>query len=547
MTRIQERAGLPTASNYQVKIFEAVESAVSEIIAGERPNSLIIDAKPGSGKTTTGVAATRLIPDGIPTIFVAFNKKIANELALRLPPGIPARTFHAHWLRQWGRYIRLRHNKSTEVNDFKVHNAVEKHMGLNRFRKNRRALISQAQIAEQKKKRQQADDVVFLVEKAKIFGVVPRGYPNGQSVTGYEDNDFFWLHIMEYFNYQINPEKLEETLDIVREILWEGLENETEIDFADMLYLPAVKNTHSELFHIVMIDEAQDLNGLQRYLLTRMTAEGGMIIAIGDKRQSCYAFRGADAESMDHIKDEFACDEYPLSISYRCAQAIVAEAYEIYPEIESAPNAPMGSVERPENWKLADFRPGHLIICRNNAPTISLAYQLIRHRIPAKVLGRDIGEGLMKLVRQCDEDNTLAEMIDNLRAWRDHQLVLVERKNPDDERGKDQIRDKYTCITELATGDEILNVEQLLSLIDQMFTTAAEERQAISSSRVTLSTIHKIKGAEADTVFILDPHLINPPWIRSDWQYIQEKNLHFVGITRAKTRLIYINSDAIKS
>src|SRR4051812_1611466 len=106
---ISERAKLPTASNYQVKIFEAVEHAVNQIMEGETPRSLIIEAKPGSGKTTTGVAATRLIPVEVSTIFVAFNTKIAQELASRLPRGIFAKTFHAHWLRQWGEFCWQRH------------------------------------------------------------------------------------------------------------------------------------------------------------------------------------------------------------------------------------------------------------------------------------------------------------------------------------------------------------------------------------------------------------------------------------------------------
>ena len=546
MTRIAERAGLPAASNYQIKIFEAIESAVNKITTGEAPNSLIIEAKPGSGKTTVGVAATRLIPQEIPSLFVAFNKKIQEELALRLPPGIPARTFHSHWLRQWNRFTWKRYKKSADINKFKVQNAVEKHFGLDKYR--RRRNLNPALEAEIKRKRSQADDVVFLVEKAKMFGVVPLGYPEGKSVTGYDDNDFFWIHVIEHFNHTPTANiDIGVTIDIAREILWQGLENEVEVDFADMLYLPAVKNVPSEKFLVVMIDECQDLDGLQRYLLSRMVDNIGMIVAIGDRRQSIYSFRGADADSMDRIKDDFNCSELPLSISYRCAQAIVAEAYRIYPEIESAPDAPVGSVERPEYWKIEDFKPGHLIVCRNNAPTVSLAYKLIRQRIPAKVLGRDIGDGLMKLIRSVNEDGTLPELITNLLAWKDHQLLLIDRRNPNNERAKEQIRDKYECIAELAADDRIGNVDQLLALIDQMFTTTAEEKQAVSSGRVTLSTIHKIKGAEADTVFVLDPHLINPAWIQSDWQAEQEENLLFVAVTRAKNRLVFINSKTIRS
>lgn len=542
---ILERTRLPTASKYQVDIFRAIEEAVNMIMDGGTPKSMIIDAKPGSGKTTTGVAATRLIPAELSTIFVAFNKKIADELAMRLPIGIPAKTFHAHWLRQWGQHCWNMHRQSAQINHFKVKNAVEKHLGISRFqRKSKR--MSQEQVENQKKLREMADDLCFLVEKAKIFGVVPKGYPYAESVTGYEDNEFFWGHVLNYFNYQIDEDRVEDTIDVAREILWEGLDNELEIDFNDMLYLPAVKKINGENYQVVMIDEAQDLNGIQRYLLTQMVAAGGMIIAIGDKRQSIYAFRGADADSMYNIAEEFNCQEYPLSISYRCAKSIVDLAYEIYPEIEAHPDAPDGVVERPQKYKLDDFKPGELIICRNNAPTVTLAYKLIKNRIPAKVLGRDIGDGLMKLVRKLDVDGSLIELMGTLVDWKDRQIALAERKDPDDLRGKEAIMDKYDCISMLCSNPDISTVTQLIGAIDMMFTKADEEKQAVSPSRVTLSTIHKIKGAESDTVYILDSHLINPPWVRNDWQYIQEENLRFVAITRAKTRLVFINSDRIE-
>ncbi len=544
MNDIAIKARLPTASNYQIKIFEAIEGAVATIINGGSPRSIIIDAKPGSGKTTTGVAATRLIPAELSILFVAFNTKIVTELTTRLPIGVPAKTFHAFWLRQWGQHCYNMHRQSAQINDFKVKNAVEKHLGISRFQRKSKN-TSPEQSDKMKNLRETAEDVCFLVEKAKIFGVVPRGYPHAESVTAFRDDNYFWGYICDYFNYEIAPDEFEDTVEIAREILWQGLDNELEIDFNDMLYLPASKKINGEQYQIVMVDEAQDLNHIQRYLLSRMVEPNGMIVAIGDRRQSIYSFRGADADSMDNIKTEFNCLEYPLSISYRCPKSVVALARQIYNEIEAHPDAKEGSVEYPETFKIDNFKPGHLIICRNNAPTVGLAYKLIKNRIPAKILGRDIGNGLIKLIRKLDVNDSLVELMGRVVNWREHQLELAERKDPDDVRSKDAIRDKYECISVLATNPDITTVTGLLGAIDQMFANAAEEKEAVSPSRVTLSTIHKIKGLEADTVFILDPHLINPPWIRGDWQIVQETNLRFVGITRSKDRLVFITSDTI--
>ena len=57
---------------------------------------------------------------------------------------------------------------------------------------------------------------------------------------------------------------------------------------------------------------------------------------------------------------------------------------------------------------------------------------------------------------------------------------------------------------------------------------------------IVLSTIHKIKGLEANRVFIVRPDLL-PMQTSKAWQAIQEKNLEYVAITRAKLELVYDN------
>lgn len=537
---IQDRVGLPTASNYQIDFFNAVDFAMNEIMEGRHTSSLLVDAKPGSGKTTTGVAATRLIPDAFSAIFVAYNKKIADELATRLPKGIAGRTMHAHWYRQWSRYVHNRYKKWPEVNNFKVHDAIDRHFGFDKRRK------KNAKTDEQKKRQDIADNVRFLVEKAKLFGVVPAGYPNAKSIDGFSDTDSFWDFLSVFFDHQIDEEELVETIEIAREILWEGLENELEVDFSDMLYMPAVKRVKSERFIVVMVDECQDLSELQHFLIDAMLDDlYGVLIAIGDRRQSIYGFAGADIDSMDNLKNRFQCTEFPLSISYRCAQKIVDAAYAIYPEIEARPDAPRGSVEAPTRISIDDIKPGDLVICRNNAPILQFAYKLIRNRTPAKVVGRDIGKGLVKLIRRLDTDGTLVSLLQNLLDWKVRQYALAERKKSSD-RIKAQVDDKYECMMILARADDVRDVPELVVMVESMFL-AADETTVISPTRVTLSTIHKIKGAEADTVWLLDPHLINAPWIKGgDWQEIQEENLRFVATTRAKTRLVYIRSDTVE-
>mgnify|MGYP001767810332 CR=1 FL=1 len=78
------------------------------------------------------------------------------------------------------------------------------------------------------------------------------------------------------------------------------------------------------------------------------------------------------------------------------------------------------------------------------------------------------------------------------------------------------------------TGKE--NIVDLKFKIRTIFT---DEIQGI-----VLSTVHKVKGLEADRVFIVRPDLL-PMQNTKSWQYIQEKNLEYVAYTRAKLDLIF--------
>jgi len=55
---------------------------------------------------------------------------------------------------------------------------------------------------------------------------------------------------------------------------------------------------------------------------------------------------------------------------------------------------------------------------------------------------------------------------------------------------------------------------------------------------VTLATIHKSKGLEADRVWWLNASACPASWARQPWQKQQERNLCYVAATRAKAELV---------
>ena len=77
-----------TPSEYQAKFFDFIQHGVG---------NAVIRATAGSGKTTSAVAAMKLIPKKQKCLFIAFNKSIADELSERLKnnENVQARTAHS--------------------------------------------------------------------------------------------------------------------------------------------------------------------------------------------------------------------------------------------------------------------------------------------------------------------------------------------------------------------------------------------------------------------------------------------------------------------
>jgi superfamily I DNA/RNA helicase len=60
--------------------------------------------------------------------------------------------------------------------------------------------------------------------------------------------------------------------------------------------------------------------------LERSLGHSSRFVAVGDPHQAIYGFRGANSDALDKIVARFACRTLPLSVSYRCSKAVVAEA-----------------------------------------------------------------------------------------------------------------------------------------------------------------------------------------------------------------------------
>lgn len=206
--------------------------------------------------------------------------------------------------------------------------------------------------------------------------------------------------------------------------------------------------------------------------------------------------------------------------------------------IEPHPNAPEGEVLSLSSYSPSDFRPGSLVLCRNTAPLVGLAYALLQRDVPCRILGRDIGAQLVALVKKLRGAN-LEDLREKLRVWTDREAsrAIAEDRNPE------RIYDQSECLRFFMNSldEDSRTIESLIAKIELMF------EDSVSTSKVTLSTVHKAKGLEFPTVFILDKDRYMPSrFARLPWQREQERNLIYVAVTRAMEKLVYINSDSWK-
>ena len=242
------------------------------------------------------------------------------------------------------------------------------------------------------------------------------------------------------------------------------------------------------------------------------------LICVGDPNQAIYAWRGASIDAMELLIDEWDAVTLPLSVCYRCPRAVVALAQRTVPAIEVAPGAPEGEVVRRAPPESVDaLHDEDVVLCRNNAPLVALAYRLIAGGRGVRVLGREIGTGLQKLVKRL-QPTSLEDLLVQLN---EHVAREIERREKT-ERSTQSIQDRAECLRTFIRNSDSL--DDLCTQIDRRFGGA--------EGRLTLSTVHKAKGAEWPQVAILAPSLLNA-----------EPNLRYVAYTRAQKRLLLLRED----
>ncbi len=245
---------------------------------------------------------------------------------------------------------------------------------------------------------------------------------------------------------------------------------------------------------------------------------------------SIMSFAGADIHSTERLVAKFPGSCLPLNVCYRCGTDIVKYAQTIYPKILPFHGNDTGLVDRPEelDWEMKD---GSMVLSRRNANLIKPCFAFLRRGRKAIIKGKDIGAGLMKLIDGLKAKD-ITDLIDKIEIHKDKRIEKLTNEKDVKQSMIERVQDECACVTEIALGCK--NIDEVKGRIDMIFD---EKTQGI-----TLSSIHRSKGLEANQVTIIDYNrvrLCNERMTPED--HCQEKNLEFVGVTRAKKILHLID------
>jgi superfamily I DNA/RNA helicase len=432
---------------------------------------------------------------------MAFNKSIALDIA-RKAPGQTVKTLNAlgHW--QW-----MQNSPSSGLESRKVSMIIKTLMGEGEDFKAFGYTLSR---------------VVGLAKNC-CFGIDQVPYQGSFPPPIFEVDIEQWIELMENYQVDIPYDQLPRYAEICMKALVISSQDWTTFDFDDQLYMPALAGWSYPSYDTVFIDECQDLSPIQHLMLSRLQAKGARIIAVGDRHQAIYGFRGALVDSMDRLKIQFQMKELPLSISYRCDHEIIREARSYCPTIQARDGAGIGRVEFQDNEDPQLFT-NQLVVCRNNAPLFRAILRHYRAKAPCRVLSNFL-ESFQGFIRGFKTQYT-SDLQSKLDIWFAKERDSAERRGF---RGKvEALRDKYETVSLFCK--EFQKTEDILACV---------KRLGECQVGPTLSTIHKAKGLEAEKVYLLRPDLLPSKYAQSEEQKRQEGNLSYVAITRAKHELTY--------
>lgn len=296
---------------------------------------------------------------------------------------------------------------------------------------------------------------------------------------------------------------------------------------------------------VLVIDEAQDMGQDDFRLVQALMRQNEemRVIAVGDDDQNIYAFRGADSKYMQSLVSQEGAKLYEMTDNYRSAKAVVDCANRFVQRIpcrmkQTAIQSVTGDNGTVKTLKslleyCINIRKNSAILTRTNEETMQVAYELEHRGLHATVAQSMGGFHFANLaevryfLKQLDKSNDISIPKEKWQEAKEHTLKMYASS---------------TCIEILRhffTDFEAIHKTYYRSdLHEFILESNIEDFIAADENSVFVSTIHKAKGREFDTVYLLSPV--------PDGRDINNMRAYYVGLTRAKRNLYLVTNPLIE-
>lgn len=309
---------------------------------------------------------------------------------------------------------------------------------------------------------------------------------------------------------------------------------------------------------VLVIDEAQDMDAKEFELvsLLMLNNDNMRLIAVGDDDQNIFEFRGSNSKYLKSLIDDYGATKYEMTENYRSKSAIV-----------SLGNAFVSTIKHRMKSNLIEAvqdEKGTVIITHHYSRymTEPIVNQILKTRGSSKccVLTNTNDEAL-QIMGLLLKKGVRAKLIQSLDGFRLGNLLEIRfflmkidkvLKSPtiSDELWTEAIKatyEKYSgspCLEicrNIFYHFESINPKKYRTDLEEFIKESSyEDFYDDESGTVYVSTIHKSKGREFDTVYMM----LTDNFAESD----EEKRKLYVGMTRAKDSLyIHCNTKLFSS
>lgn len=308
----------------------------------------------------------------------------------------------------------------------------------------------------------------------------------------------------------------------------------------DVWFLTIADQLNWPKFDVVLVDEVQDFNRVQKTMLNNLIDQGAKVVAVGDPQQGIYRFRGSDHKAFGDVSqmlmdrsEEPEQVQKTLSHNWRSKPGIIDRANQrslsrnltgqLTAGVEDDPLAPARTSDFEQKVKkaiehlgqeyqsLGELRKETAFISRNNQPLISAATELIKRGIPFQVQGINLGTEIKKLI---DDVQTIGNLEDDApfsnfeSKFNDYQEHKIEEFQKADTNVKEDVKEFKINVEAITNSMETYKAaEDTDNKSVKDFKVWMAKRLGGGKEGVTLTTAHKSKGLEFDRVFDIAPSL----------------------------------------